>query len=101
MLIYGHLYDEWGIFHWGDVDKMQSTGLTDKTGKEIFEGDILLVKDPNGEIQPLTPVKWDGGCYPIEGVMESYDYSPLNVAIDVGFVVEVVGTLHENPELLK
>ena len=65
----------------------QFTGLTDKNGKKIFEGDIL---------------KWDvaewGGehCELVE-----WDYSLLSMRKnDWQHFCEVIGNIHDNPELL-
>jgi len=96
---------------------MQFTGLKDKNGKEIHEGDIVsTLEDGNLEV-----IFQDGmfGCITCrpqsnENGTEYYDeFVPLNDLIDVGywgstdgfkkpvFTLEVIGNIYENPELLK
>lgn len=73
---------------------MQFTGLLDKNGKEIYEGDILLIdnsfklwKLPDSGI---VEVKWIGaGFYPLCNDLTQVDKS------------EIIGNIYENPELLK
>lgn len=86
-----------------DCILMQSTGLKDKNGKEIFEGDIVKFPEFNGDIY-ITPVAWDKSCacfgvsfsgkYPV-----SFDY--LEEFYTELKEIEVVGNIYENPELVR
>ena len=100
---------------------MQYTGLKDKNGKEIYEGDVLLVEDsytdvitddgggPTEDFNHLAPVVFDeklgqfGVNIPNSG--NSYDPGISSFETVEGTsgleTLEVIGNIHENPELLK
>lgn len=102
---------------------MQSTGLKDKNGKEIYEGDILKFND-----------EWDEYCYEgyVDGVSEGVNYVEIEkettcfgfgktripesslfdlmnnehlafkeLITDTSFEFEIIGNIYENPELLE
>lgn len=68
----------------------QYTGLKDKNGKDIYEGDIVKCF-VNGN----SYVSFKGGAY---GLIFDYNFIPFN---DVYGEMEVIGNIYENPELLK
>ena len=84
----------------------QFTGLTDKNGKKIFEGDIILFEDEspsNYEYHDSTEmrcgeIKFDDGQF----------YITNRIAVEMEDLIyygtiegEVMGNIHDNPELLE
>lgn len=109
-------------YDFDDIVLMQSTGLTDKDGKEIYEGDVLKFND-----------EWEEYCY--EGYVDGSSYGVNYVEIgteptafifcktkypdsslfyyaneehltfqeiitDVDFEFEIIGNIYTNPELV-
>ena len=65
---------------------MQYTGLKDKSGNEIYEGDVLELKNQRGSL--TGAMKWD------ETRNGWLQFEPLDR-------FEVIGNIYENPELIK
>ena len=84
----------------------QFTGLTDKNGKKIFEGDIGRYKQTDGATQNGKPITCIGkviynaktASFAMESKDEAgrkyFDYFPIKD-------FEVFGNIHDNPELLE
>ena len=89
----------------------QFTGLTDKNGKKIFEGDIFHLDD-----EIIASVIFKNGCFRLEeyGLSGAYTESGFDECggrwdvigcdpIDLYNIkdMEVIGNIHDNPELLE
>lgn len=77
----------------------QYTGLTDKKGKKIFEGDVLKDSDivVGGEVQIKGQVFEVAMRKGVWCVQEKDDWDFLNTYAQR---CEVIGNIHDNPELL-
>ena len=73
----------------------QFTGLHDRNGKEIYEGDVVLEKHPEGD--DLGQVMWVDGGFDLIG---KDGVTALGPQVAWGNY-EVIGNIYENPELLK
>lgn len=80
-----------------DVILMQSTGLVDKNGKEVFVGDII--KCTRGCLHEVYIEKEYGGTY--FGGMPAVYLKDLREGYAWTEHEEIVGNIYENPELLE
>lgn len=90
----GYAYD----FYLEDEDAtiMQSTGLYDKNGKEIFEGDIVkMAKDVYSDPTYYEVIRHRGGAYRLESNQHGCELWLRHTNC------EVIGNVYENPELLE
>lgn len=92
------LPNERDIYTYGfdDIKLMQSTGLTDKNGKEIFEGDVVkMAKNVYSEPTYYEVVRHRGGAYRLES--KQYGCELWLRHTDC----EIAGNIYENPELVE
>lgn len=95
--------EDWiGIIEWATVDPEtvgQYTGLTDKNGKKIFEGDIVqgtIVSAWNKALIRCEVVYNKDGFISVERTRNQDWVHKVKFAKDI----EVIGNIHDNPELL-
>ena len=90
-------------YDFDDIVLMQSTGLKDKNGKEIFEGDILKVANNDSSWFEVVKYDHDKAMFISKEVNLKYEVpeAPLyDLFSPYLFKVEVIGNIWENRDLL-
>jgi hypothetical protein len=82
---------------------MQSTGLKDKNGKEIFEGDVIAIEvDDTG--MPINAKVFQNskiGVLMFHVFEDNEDVPMVELLEDHSVAFEIIGNIYENPELLE
>lgn len=93
-------YGDSNFFPLDEVALMQSTGLKDKNGVEIFEGDIVV--NQYGNVGYVAYLQQEAGFVV---VLKKSDYRlghrNTGESYDVTTNHELIGNIHSNPELLE
>ncbi|HDR3343509.1 TPA: hypothetical protein QCN45_001218 [Bacillus cereus] len=101
MMDWGEIFDlpAWEIFPGTPEQRafnvMQYTGLKDKNGKEIYEGDIL---EFSGNVVALGIVKYNENFATFQACNGNSGWLFGN---ESGTNIEILGNIYENPELVK
>lgn len=107
----------WGENSWtsnifkNQYEVMQFTGLHDKNGKEIWEGDVVRWDDEsNGKYWRVCVIEWEKAHYKLTGYTFDTDTPDVRMNVEFKFgqfiyeydgVLEVIGNVFENHELLE
>lgn len=98
-----------------DIVLMQSTGLKDKSGVEIFDGDVVAYFDGDEQISENVIIRYGKhtdeasvleekpkhiGFY-VEVTEETATFDVIDMYEDFKEDIKVIGNIYENPELLE
>ena len=86
--------DQWDLMFSKYYEIMQFTGLLDKNGKEIFEGDI--VRHENGVVLGVVEFHAPSFVMTVDNMDSFSTFNPYPT-----FQLEVIGDIYSNPELLN
>lgn len=104
-ITYGTEYDEYEVSLDDDsVILMQSTGIHDVNAKEIFEGDIVKVSQDDDYfisfVKNMIEFDYPGFDVPFPDDWD-YECNVLSHLMNTDQTIEVIGNIHEHPELLE
>lgn len=86
------------------VQVMQFTGLLDKNGKEVYEGDILKCERSYWKEPRNLIVKWFGERYGLENPKDTVDSEVMDKESCFNVLEterEIIGNIYQNEDLLK
>lgn len=88
-------YDDPYSGFWFEVDPKtvgQFTGLTDRNGQKIFEGDMVVSFDAFGRENSVGPVKWDS-------LFSAWTIGPRTMYGTTIASYEIIGDIYDNAEM--
>lgn len=88
-------FEQVNCYSFRDIDLMQSTGFTDKDGKDIFSGDIVTSR--SDLFKGVVSLRQDLGTY----VINLIGYKNFERLCNVANSTKVIGNIYENPELAE
>ena len=97
-------YNHWRYGHseaisFKDIELLQSTGLKDKNGVEIFEGDIISC-----EIETIEKfiICEQCGCFGIRDKVDGFiSLNSINETLSINKEFEIIGNIYKHPYLLE
>jgi uncharacterized phage protein (TIGR01671 family) len=89
----------------GTENLMQYTGLKDKNGTEIYEGDTGKIRGYNAisDLQGVGEVKFEDGAFFLDVTDPPHPFNARYTLVSSKnhYDIEVIGNIYENPELLN
>lgn len=86
------------IFSFDKVEFMENTGLKDKNGKYIYEGDIVRVK---GTWNCIIEYEQSSCAFVLKSIDSRWSTGYFSNYDDIEEMLEVIGNIYENKELVE